>query len=111
VVRLLGEVEQLLMHQDMDLQRDAEQMKAIRRGEWTLPQLEDYFVRKEADLERVYLASRLPDAPDTAAIRQLLTDCLEQHFGSISEAVSRPHAAERALEEIGQVLQRYQGKV
>ena len=111
VVRLLGEVEQLLMHQDMDLQRDAEQMKAIRRGEWTLPQLEDYFARKEADLERVYLASRLPDAPDTDAIRQLLTDCLEQHFGSISEAVSRPHAAERALEEIGQVLQRYQGKV
>ena len=58
MVRLLGEVEQLLMHQDMDLQRDAEQMKAIRRGEWTLPQLEDYFARKEADLERVYLASR-----------------------------------------------------
>ncbi|WGZ94895.1 MAG: hypothetical protein QJT81_02595 [Candidatus Thiothrix putei] len=53
----------------------------------------------------------MPDAPDTDAIRQLLTDCLEQHFGSISEAVSRPHAAERALDEIGQVLQRYQGKV
>ena len=40
----------------------------------------------------------------------LLTDCLEQHFGSISELVSRPHAAERALAEIQQVLQRYRGK-
>ncbi|MGB0849290.1 MAG: nucleotidyltransferase domain-containing protein [Thiolinea sp.] len=110
VVRLLGEVEQLLMHQDMDLQRDAGQMKAIRRGEWSLTQLEDYFVRKEADLERVYLNSRLPDKPDTDAIRQLLMDCLEQHFGSMTEVVSRPHAAERTLDDIQQLLLKYQGK-
>ncbi|MEZ5534604.1 MAG: nucleotidyltransferase domain-containing protein [Thiolinea sp.] len=109
VVRLLGEVEQLLLHGDMDLQRDAEQLKAIRRGEWSLPQLEDYFARKEADLEQVYLASRLPDAPDTGAIRQLLMNCLEQHFGSISEVVSQPQAAEQALTEIERVLQGYRG--
>lgn len=108
VVRLLGEVEQLLLHGDMDLQRDAEQMKAIRRGEWSLMQLEDYFKHKEADLERVYLASALPAKADTTAIRQLLTDCLEQHFGSISTVISQPHAAERALSDIQKVLQHYQ---
>lgn len=109
VVRLLGEVEQLLLHQDMDLQRDAEQMKSIRRGEWSLQQLEDYFARKESDLERVYLSSALPDKPDVDAIRQLLMDCLEQHFGSLSAVVSRPHAAERALGEIQNILKTYQG--
>ncbi len=108
VVRLLGEVEQLLLHQDMDLQRDAEQMKAIRRGEWSLQQLEDYFARKEADLERVYLASALPDKPDVDAVRQLLMDCLEQHFGSLAVTVSRPHAAERALGDIQHILKTYQ---
>lgn len=107
VVRLLGEVEQLLLHHDMDLRRDAEQLKAIRRGEWSLQQLEDYFVHKEADLERVYLASHLPDKADTDAIRQLLVDCLEQHFGSLDAVISRPHAAEQALDEIQQIVQRY----
>lgn len=109
-MRLLSEVEQLLLHKDMDLQRDAEQMKAIRRGEWSLMQLEDYFARKEADLERVYLASGLPGKPDVDAIRQLLMDCLEQHFGSIAEVVSQPHAAERALGDIQQILKTYRGE-
>ena len=111
VVRLLDEVEQLLLYQDMDLRRDAERLKAIRRGEWSLEQLEEYFKQKESDLEQVYLASRLPDVANTKAVRQLLTDCLEQHFGSISEVVSRPHAAERALDEIQRSLQRYQGEL
>ena len=110
VVRLLGEVEQLLLHGDMDLQRDAEQMKAVRRGEWSLIRLEDYFKNKEADLERVYLASALPDKADTTAIRRLLTDCLEQHFGSMSAIISQPNVAERTLADIQQVLQRYQGQ-
>ena len=35
VVRLIGEVEQILVEGDIDLQRDNEQLKAIRRGEWT----------------------------------------------------------------------------
>ncbi len=35
VVRLIGEVEQILVEQDVDLQRDRELLKAIRRGEWT----------------------------------------------------------------------------
>jgi hypothetical protein len=109
VVRLLGEVEQLLLHQDMDLRRDAEQLKAIRRGEWSIEQLEAHFKQKEADLERVYLNSPLPDTANKDAVRQLLTDCLEQHFGSISEVVSHPHAADRALADIQKVLQRYQG--
>ena len=39
VVRLLLEVEQILVAGDIDLECDREQLKAIRRGEWTLPQL------------------------------------------------------------------------
>lgn len=109
VVRLLGEVEQLLLHHDMDLTRDAEQLKAVRRGEWSLLKLEDYFAAKEADLERVYLASSLPDKADTRAIRQLLTDCLEQHFGSLAAIISQSSEAERTLDEIQRILARYRG--
>jgi uncharacterized protein len=35
VVRLLTEVEMILMEEDIALQRNNEQLKAIRRGEWT----------------------------------------------------------------------------
>ena len=111
VVRLLDEVEQLLLHHDMDLRRNAEQLKAIRRGEWSLIQLEDYFKNKEADLERVYLESTLPDRASPDVIRQLLMDCLEQHFGSLSAVVSQQNAAELALKEMKAVLKRYETKL
>ncbi len=110
VVRLLDEVEQLLLHHDMNLTRNAEQLKAIRRGEWSLLQLDDYFKHKEADLERVYLQSTLPDRADTRAVRRLLLECLEQHFGSLGAVVSQNNAAEQALAEIQASLQRYQNR-
>lgn len=110
VVRLLDEVEQLLVSHDMDLTRNAEQLKAIRRGEWSLIRLEDYFKSKEADLEQVYHDSSLPGQADTDAIRQLLLECLEQHFGSLGAMVSQNNAAELALAEIQATLQRYQAK-
>ncbi|WP_219988771.1 nucleotidyltransferase domain-containing protein [Leucothrix pacifica] len=110
VVRLLDEVEQLLVSHDMDLRRNAAQLKSIRRGEWSLLQLEDYFKQKEADLEKVYLASTLPDHADTDAIRQLLIDCLEQHFGSLGTVVTQSNAAELAMRDIQAILTRYQEK-
>ena len=54
VVRLLLEVEQILVAKDIDLERDREQLKAIRRGEWTLPQLDEWAQTKEKQLEALY---------------------------------------------------------
>ena len=107
VVRLLDEVEQLLVHHDMDLRRNAEQLKSIRRGEWSLIQLEDYFKSKETDLEKVYHDSTLPDKASPDVIRQLLMDCLEQHFGTLGAVVTQQNAAELALKDIQAVLKRY----
>ena len=42
VVRLMNEVEQILVEGDLDLQRNREQLKSIRRGEWTLDQLKEW---------------------------------------------------------------------
>jgi len=110
VVRLLDEVEQLLLHHDMDLRRNAEQLKAIRRGEWTLDELEQHFKNKEGELEKVYLSSTLPDKANPDKVRQLLMNCLEQHFGSLSAVVSQNNAAELALQEIQAVMKRYEAK-
>ena len=96
VVRLLDEVEQILIEGDIDLQRNREQLKAIRRGDWTADQVREHFARKEKELETAYTQSRLPHGPDEAKIKRLLLDCLEEHFGSLGDAVTVP-GEERAL--------------
>ena len=107
VVRLLNEVEQLLVEEKLDLTNNSEQLKAIRRGEWSLEKLEDYFERKEADLESYYLKSKLPDLPQTDAIRNLLMECLEQHYGSIEGLVKQDGKATIALDKIKSILRDY----
>src|SRR3954470_18936239 len=77
VVRLLNEVEQILTEGDLDLQRNREQLKSIRRGEWSEQQIRDYFTKKETELETLYNNSSLPYGPDENKIKQLLLHCLE----------------------------------
>jgi len=106
VVRLLDEVEQILLEGDIDLQRNREQLKAIRRGEWSAEQVKEYFVRKERDLESAYAASKLPPGPDEPKIKQLLLDCLEAHYGSLSDAVVVPNQERELLRQIKELCER-----
>lgn len=96
IVRLLDEAEQILTGGDIDLTRDAERLKAIRRGEWTLEQVRSFFARREPELERAFAESPLPPRPDEPAIRSLLLECLEAHYGSVADAVGGD-SEERAL--------------
>jgi uncharacterized protein len=100
VVRLLGEVEQILVEGDIDLQRNNEQLKAIRRGEWTEQRLREWSAAKESDLERIYAESSLRPTPDEASIKSLLVHCLEDHYGSLENCLVEPGRAEAALRAI-----------
>lgn len=100
VVRLLDEVDQILTTGDVDLQRDRERLKAIRRGDWTAEQVREFFVRRERELETAYAESKLPHKPDEAAIKTLLLECLEAHFGSLKEAVVVPTQERELLAQI-----------
>ncbi len=100
IVRLLNEAEQLLLEGDLDLQRNREMLKSIRRGEWSLEQILDYFEKKRVDLETARTNSRLPPGPDEPAIRDLLLRCLEMHYGTLEGAVSVPGRAEGLLRRI-----------
>ena len=109
VVRLLNEVEQILTEGDLTLDRNREQLKAIRRGDWSQQQVEDYVAARERDLESVYARSTLPAGPDEGAIRDLLLECLEMHFGDLGAVVARDDELVRALREIDGVLGRVRG--
>lgn len=107
IIRLISEVEQILVEGDLDLERNREQLKSVRRGEWTLQQIEQWFQDKERDLESVYLSSTLPYAPDEAKIKQLLLDCLEMHYGDISTAINREVNVDALLRDMQTVINRY----
>ena len=106
VVRLIGEVEQILTEGDIDLQRDNERLKAIRRGEWTEARLRQWFADKESQLERTYAESTLQAAPDEARIKALLLQCLEEHYGSLDGCVVDPDRAVAALRNVQAELDR-----
>lgn len=104
VVRLLDEVEQLLTTGELNLSRNKEQLKAIRRGDWTLNQIEAHFKQKETQLEQAYAKSDLPEKPDTEAIRSLLLQCLENYFGRLTSTMSKQEVSEAALKKIATII-------
>jgi uncharacterized protein len=106
IVRLLDEVEQILNEGDIDLQRNKEQLKAIRRGEWTQEQVRHFFQRREKELEAAYANSKLPHTPDEAKIKQLLLECLEAHFGALSDAVVVPNQERDLLRRIKELCEK-----
>lgn len=87
IIRLIDECEQILTLGDIDLERSREMMKSVRCGEWTVDQVYEYFSLKEKTLEKLYLESKLQHSPDEVKIKTLLLECLEMHYGSLSDCV------------------------
>lgn len=108
-VRLMLEAEQLLHTGELILDRDAAMLRAIRQGEWTLERVEEFFSQKERTLEDLYNASSLPMVPDEDAIKSLLLECIEQHYGSLSGLISLPDRGQKLFSEMEELLNRYRG--
>ena len=106
VVRLLYEGEMILAEGDLDLERNREHLKSIRRGEVTEADVRAWAAEKEKSLERAYEDSKLPWGPDEAAIKALLLSCLEHHYGDLSAVVGGDDALRQALREIEAVTDR-----
>lgn len=108
VVRLISEVEQILIEHDLDLTRNREQLKAVRRGEWEIDKLTEYFEEKEKSLEKLYTDSKLQYKPDQNAIKSLLMNCLEHHYGSLDGCINASDdegtEAIKKLSQISQIL-------
>ncbi len=104
IVRLLNEIEQIMMEGDLDLQKNREELKSIRRGEWTEVQIRDYFTRKEQELGALYLTSPLPHEPDEGKIKKLLLECLEEHYGNLEKCVVQPDKYKTVLQQVKDIL-------
>ncbi len=105
VVRLLNEAEQLLLEGDLDLLRNREMLKSIRRGEWTEQQILEYFEKNRVDLEDAKAKSALPVKANQEALHDLLLRCLETHYGSLDKCVVVPGKAEGLLRQIREMIE------
>jgi len=114
VVRLVLECEQILINGDIDLERDREQLKAIRRGERDIKDVKDWFKEKELTMEKLYqdaiTTKRLPKFPDEAKIKGILLNCLEEHYGSLSSAeIVKEDESITALRNIKNIVDNIRG--
>lgn len=107
VVRLALEAEQILTEGDLNLEANAPILRDIRAGQWSLEHLEKWFQAKEIALEELLGKSSLQARPDEDAIRTILLNALEMHYGTISQAVVRETSVDRVLAEMRGVIDRY----
>jgi hypothetical protein len=109
VVRLLYEAEMILSEGDLDLERHREHLKAIRRGDITEVDIRAWAGEKEKSLDKVYDSSKLPWGPDEDAIKGLLLECLEHHYGSLADSVLPENTMLRALRSIRDEMDKVRG--
>lgn len=105
LVRLLNECEMILKEGELDLRVNREQLKSIRRGEWTLEEVEEYFVHKEKLLEELYIKSNaVPDKVREVEVKQLLINCLEHHYGSLDKVLHNENKDSALLQKIRELV-------
>jgi len=106
-VRLLSEVEQILEEGDLDLRRNREQLKAIRRGEMPEADIRKWAADKELALEKLYAESPLPWGPDERKIQDLLEACLEEHYGNLEGCVYHQDEALRVIKHVQELVAKF----
>jgi predicted nucleotidyltransferase len=111
IIRLFDEVEQIMLEGDLDLQRAREPMKAIRRGDWTADEVRTWAMEKEVVLEKAYTECKLPERPPVEPLRQLLYNCLEEHYGSLDGCVENPDWAKVTIQQLDAILCGVRGKL
>lgn len=109
LIRLADEAEQILSIGDLDLTRSKGVQKDIRAGNYTLDQVEAMFRERVPHIERLYAAetSPVPHQKKTDAVKELLFQCLEMHYGSLDKVIVREDNTQRLISEIDSVLAKY----
>lgn len=107
VVRLTLQCENILVEHDLDIERNSDILKSIRRGEWTLEYGKEWFAEKEKALETLYANSTLQHSPDTKKIKELLVECMEMTYGKLTNDLTIIPSIDRIIEDMQNVLNKY----
>lgn len=104
-IRLLTFCEQILTSRYIDLRRDRELLKSIKRGEWKLPQIEEWVQNKIIHLDKLNAESSLPEHPNSQKIYDIMLGLIECHYGSVSNYLKTSRTdSEVKLDKIREIL-------
>jgi hypothetical protein len=82
-LRLIDQIEQILMFGDIDLMRNKEECKLMRAGEWGDFDRFDKEIQKRMDhLDDLSRKCNLPPQPQQGSLKKLLMEILEEHYPS-----------------------------
>lgn len=87
-VRLLLEIEQILLEENLSLDANKDTLLSIRKGEVSKDEILVFFAMKEAELTEVFEKSNLREEPDFYFFKNLLLECLEEFYGSIDNCIN-----------------------
>ncbi len=62
---------------------------------------------KEKSLEELYTKSKLQHSPDEGAIKSLLLECLEMHYGSLDKCIVKPVDERKLLRDLEILVSTY----
>jgi len=83
-LRLMDQLDQILTTNDIDLMRNKEECKLMRKGEWgNFDRFDLEFQRRMSKLDDLVIKSNLSQFPNQAELKTLLQELLEEHYGSI----------------------------
>tara|TARA_Y100000310_G_scaffold331242_1_gene404463 strand:- start:7561 stop:8493 length:933 start_codon:yes stop_codon:yes gene_type:complete len=87
-LRLLDSCDQIIKIGDLDLQRNKEECKRMRSGDWgTFEDFEVYVTDKIKELDKWVLSNipAIPHVPAKDSLHNLLMQCIEEWYGSESK--------------------------
>jgi len=83
VVRLVLELEQYIFTGECDLTSNADQILSVRRGEWDVHEVRDFFEGRVAQMESDISRGKsvLPEFPNQEKIKGILVECVQEKHG------------------------------
>lgn len=87
IYRLMYQSEEVLKGNGLVLEKYAELLKAVRRGEIKPDDTRQWFTEKERELEKLETKSSLPQKPDRQLVKNLLVECIQSHYGNVWDVV------------------------
>lgn len=109
-IRLLSEAEQLLSGNAIDFGKNAEMLKSIRRGEWSLDQADKWIESQLTLLQQLKVKSDLPDTPQYDIIKPILIEIIEDHYGKVSQKIgTQAPDTESIINDLESIIEKLRG--
>jgi hypothetical protein len=103
-IRLLLQAEDILINNDLDLEKNSQLILNIKKGLWKLDDIFELIQSKQKEIEKLIPNASLPNQSNEAEIKGLLMNCLEHHYGSLDKCIVKEDVYVNALKKIREQL-------